>query len=88
MPRRAPRSAPARRQPKRPVRDRDLDTLAYTASRVLSRYGEPNSDWDEWRDLKNALLKILPRLSEDFATDVGRRCSSYLETFHRENPDL
>jgi hypothetical protein len=54
---------------------KQLDDLALNAARVLSKYG--NSDWDEWRDLKNSLLKIHPSLSEYAKQKVGYACSEF-----------
>lgn len=54
-----------------------IDTLAFCAARVLGKYGIETPDWDEWRDLKNALLEILPELSKETGNKVGFTCSEF-----------
>ena len=41
--------------------DDAVSSLAISASRVLAKFGEQNPDWQEWRDLKADLLKIMPQ---------------------------
>ena len=54
-----------------------IDKLAFCAARVLSKYGIESPDWDEWRDLKNALLDVHPILSKFEAEYTGQHCSTF-----------
>lgn len=57
-------------------KDIAIHDLASAASRVLSKYGV--QDWTEWRDLKDALLRIHPYLEDGHARETtGRACSNF-----------
>ena len=43
----------------------------------MVKYGTKTPDWDEWRDLKNALLKIHPSLKGQAKEQVGPACSTF-----------
>lgn len=60
-----------------------IDSVALTASRVLSKFGEENPDYQEWQDLKNALLELHPYLNNKYIQErVGGICSH----FNRHGP--
>jgi hypothetical protein len=64
-----------------------VDMLAFDAARVLIKFGSANPDWDEWRNLKNALLKILPLLSNSARESVGATCSRFQAMVRSENEE-
>lgn len=57
---------------------KNVDDLAMCAARVLSKFGSHNPDWTEWRELKDALLKIQSELDDKYVQNsVGYACSAF-----------
>lgn len=60
-------------------KDEAVNAAILATIRVLTIHGQENPDWTEWRDLKDALLKLHPFLDGYVKEQVGRACSSYNE---------
>jgi len=59
------------------MKDAAVEDVALSAARVLAKFGMETPDWDEWRTLKNDLLRLHPFLRGHTREVVGAICSEF-----------